>query len=154
MQLSELKSFLSQSETLSIRLESGAKVPEHFHITELGLVSKHFIDCGATVREEQWISFQVWVANDVAHRLAPSKLLNIINQSDKVLQGKDLEVEFEYQTETLGRYAIVANGNELVLSPKYAACLAQDACGVTPSKPKVKLSELQNSCCAPDSGCC
>jgi len=34
-------------------LENGTMVPEHFHVTEVGVVTKHFIDCGGTVRNER-----------------------------------------------------------------------------------------------------
>ena len=43
-----------------------------------------------------------------------------------------------------------------LLTNKQTACLAQEACGIPDSKPKVRLSDLQKetSCCTPDSGCC
>lgn len=36
-------------EDLSIfKLENGNSVPEHFHVTEVGIITKDFIDCGGT----------------------------------------------------------------------------------------------------------
>ena len=50
MKLSELKNKLSTVSNLTFVQPNGVFVPRHFHITEIGLVTKHFIDCGGTVR--------------------------------------------------------------------------------------------------------
>jgi len=156
MKLSEIKNHLSSAETVNFKLVSGAYVPEHFHVTEIGLVSKHFIDCGGTVRFEKVANFQLWNADDSAHRLKPQKLLKIIALSEKVLGIDDLEIEVEYQTDTIGRYGLHFNGKDFVLVPKQTACLASDSCGVPSTKQKVQLNALQTqtACCTPGSGCC
>jgi len=46
MKLSEFKHLLSNLETLHFRLENGHQVPVHFHVTEVGMITKKFIDCG------------------------------------------------------------------------------------------------------------
>lgn len=46
MKLSEFKSELQQLNTFAFQLPNGSFVPNHFHVTEVGKVSKHFIDCG------------------------------------------------------------------------------------------------------------
>ena len=78
MRLSEFKKQLSNTSDLSFVLPNGTKVPEHFHVTEVGQITKHFIDCGGTVRDEKTVNFQLWEANDFDHRLAPKKLNEII----------------------------------------------------------------------------
>jgi len=78
MLLSEAKSILSKSSTIAFQLPNGDLVPNHFHVTEIGLVDKHFIDCGGTVRKEQKVNFQLWNADDYDHRLHPEKLVSII----------------------------------------------------------------------------
>ena len=78
MKLSEVKTILTNSKTIAFQLTDGTFVPNHFHITEVGKISKHFIDCGGTIRNEKLINFQLWNANDYDHRLHPEKLLNII----------------------------------------------------------------------------
>ena len=78
MKLSEIKKHLSTTEKVNFELQNGTLVPEHFHVTEVGLVTKHFIDCGGTIRNEKVVNFQLWDANDFDHRLKPEKLLNII----------------------------------------------------------------------------
>lgn len=46
MKLSEAKSKLKQLEKIAFQLPNGDLVPTHFHVTEIGKVTKHFIDCG------------------------------------------------------------------------------------------------------------
>jgi hypothetical protein len=156
MKLSEFKNKLASVGEVNFELPNGNRVPQHFHVTEIGQVTKHFIDCGGTVRNEKTVSFQLWEANDLDHRLAPKKLTDIIALSEKVLGVEDGEIEVEYQSDTIGKYGLEFNGKDFVLTQKLTACLALDQCGVS-EKPKVKLSELQNmnnSCCGPDSKCC
>lgn len=157
MKLSEIKTKLTELNSVDFELQNGTKVPEHFHVTEVGVVHKHFIDCGGTVRNEKMANFQLWNANDTDHRLKPQKLLNIIELSEKTLGIEDLEVEVEYQMETIGRYALEFNGKSFVLMPKFTDCLASDSCGIPQEKKKIRLSEIvvnNNSCCSPESNCC
>ncbi|MGG5902192.1 DUF6428 family protein [Sphingobacterium sp. 1.A.5] len=154
MKLSEIKEILPTLQNVEFQLENGKFVPEHFHVTEVGVIIKRFIDCGGTIRNEQVVNFQLWDANDFDHRLKPSKLLNIIKLSEEKLGIEDAEIEVEYQGETIGKFDLDFNTNHFVLKNKQTACLAQDACGIPVEKQKVKLSELNNSCCTPNSGCC
>lgn len=155
MKLSEIKSHLATAEGVNFELENGTLVPEHFHVTEVGVVSKHFIDCGGTVRTEKVANFQLWDANDFNHRLKPLKLLNIIDLSEKILGMEDLEIEVEYQSDTIGKYDLAFNGKNFLLVAKQTACLASDHCGVPQEKQKVGLLETadQNTC-KPGGGCC
>ena len=157
MKLSEIKAILAAAEAVNFKLPTGEFVPEHFHVTEIGLVTKHFIDCGGVERLEKVVNFQLWNANDTEHRLKPQKLLNIIALSEKKIGITDLEIEVEYQADTIGKYDLDFNGKDFVLVSKQTACLATDACGIPAAKQKVQLAELQNateSCCTPGGGCC
>lgn len=155
MKLSEVKSALKSLETIGFQLPDGSLVPSHFHVTEVGKVSKHFIDCGGTVRQEDVVNFQLWNADDYDHRLHPEKLISIIELSEKVLQIEDHEVEVEYQGETIGKFGIDFDGTNFLLTTKQTDCLAKDACGIPAEKPKVKLADLSNaSACTPGGGCC
>ncbi len=145
MKLSEIKKHLETAETVNFKLENGALVPEHFHVTEIGIVTKHFIDCGGKVRHERKVNFQLWDANDYEHRLKPSKLLNIIALAEKVLEIEDLEIEVEYQSETIGKYSLDYNGNYFILHSTKTDCLAKENCGVP---------EPQANSCGPNSNCC
>lgn len=159
MKISEVKDKLKNIEELHILQSNGELVPRHFHITEVGVVDKHFIDCGGTVRKERKANFQLWEADDYDHRLHPEKLLSIIELSEKVLGMDDLEVEVEYQGETIGKYDLSFDGERFHLLTQMTDCLAKDNCGVPESKPKKQLAELGNqeeaeACCTPGGGCC
>lgn len=156
MKLSEIKNQLTTVETVAFVLPNGTYVPEHFHVTEIGLITKNFIDCGGSVRKETVVNFQLWNANDFEHRLKPKKLLDIIALSEKILGIGDYEIEVEYQTETIGKYDLGFNGKDFMLLNKQTACLAQDQCGIPPEKQKIKLSDstAATNCCTPGGSCC
>ena len=157
MKISAIKKNLASAETVNFKLPSGAYVPENFHVTEVGLVTRHFIDCGGTVRFEQVVNFQLFTANDLDHRLKPQKLSNIIALSETKLGIGDLEIEVEYQSGTIGKYGLHFNGKDFVLVPKQTACLASDACGIPQVKQKAQLGNLQTvtqNSCTPGGGCC
>lgn len=157
MKLSEVKSALNNLESVIFQLPNHSFVPAHFHITEVGLITKNFIDCGGTVRNESVINFQLWEANDFEHRLAPAKLVGIIEKSEEIFKFEDLEIEVEYQSETIGKYGLEFDGISFQLTNKQTACLAEDACGIPVSKQKIKLVELGSNsaaCCTPGGGCC
>ena len=154
MKLSELKNKLSTLSNLTFVQPNGVYVPRHFHITEIGLISKHFIDCGGTVRQEQTASMQIWIAEDYEHRLKPSGLLKIIDISAKILGDIDAEIEVEYQIETIGKYALDFKGESFLLIPKHTNCLAKDTCGVAEKKPELAGVEAEGGCCTPGGSCC
>lgn len=155
MKLSAVKQIVTKLENVMFQLPNGTFVPEHFHVTEVGLVTKNFIDCGGTVRKETVVNFQLWEANDFQHRLKPKKLLDIIILSEKVLGIEDFEIEVEYQETTIGKYDLEFNGDFFELVNKQTNCLAQDKCGIPSDKLKVSLSSKSDEpCCSPDGNCC
>jgi hypothetical protein len=156
MKLSEIKKELNTLENVTFLLPNGTYVPEHFHVTEVGLITKNFIDCGGKVRNETVVNFQLWDANDFEHRLKPKRLLDIIILSEKNLGIEDNEIEVEYQAETIGKYDLGFNGKDFTLLNKQTACLAEDACGIPQEKQKIKTSDIPNqtNSCTPGGGCC
>lgn len=155
MKLSQVKTALKELETIAFQLPNGSLVPSHFHVTEVGKVSRHFIDCGGTVRYEEAINFQLWNADDYDHRLHPEKLLNIIELSEKTLGLGNLDVEVEYQGNTIEKFGLDFDGTNFLLTTKQTDCLDKDKCGIPVEKPKVKLAALQKTpACDPNSGCC
>jgi hypothetical protein len=114
MKLSQIKSILNTVETVHFVLPNGNSVPEHFHVTEVGLVTKKFIDCGGTIRNETVVNFQLWNANDFEHRLKPQKLLHIIKLSEEIIGIGDHEIEVEYQDATIGKYDLDFDGNDFL----------------------------------------
>jgi hypothetical protein len=134
-------------------LPAGHFVPRHFHITEVGLHTRHFLDCGGVERKQLTVVMQLWVANDYEHRLQPGKLLQIIRQTEAMWSGSNPEVEIEYQGQTIERYAVDIRGEHFHLQPLQTACLAPDQCGVD-GQQKEFQAVTKTSVCKPGSGCC
>jgi Family of unknown function (DUF6428) len=156
MILSELKSALRTTEYPVILQMDGKPIAPHYHLTEAGHKTKSFVDCGGTLRKEERITFQVWVANDYDHRLTSAKWLSIINSYESNVLNTDLEVEIEFQQDTIGLYGLSFDGRYFHLVALQTDCLAPDRCGIPMEKQKVALEDLGSgtSCCTPGSGCC
>ena len=158
MKLSEVKKSLENVQEVRFVLPNGTFVPVHFHVTEVGVITKNFIDCGGTVREEKVVNFQLWEANDFDHRLAPQKLKDIIELSEKVLNLQDGEVEVEYQQATIGKFHLSFDGVNFLLEVTQTNCLAQDKCGIPADilrEPQdTKSQEKIQNTCTPGGGCC
>ncbi len=155
------------NQALCIVLPNGETIAAHFHITEVGHVSKNFMDCGGTRRKTESCLLQTWVHSDVEHRLKTSKLANILRIAGDVLPALDLPVEIEHEASVVSQYPVVSGSSDgqtltLTTSLKHTACLAMDLCcaptaapGATTAtasadKPRVKAG----ACCSPASGCC
>ena len=106
MNLSTFFEHLDEVDELTFVLPNGTHVPPHFHLTEVALVTKKYVDCGGTQRDEQVISFQLWSADDYDHRLAPCRAYGIVERAQEALGFGNLEVEVEYQSDTIGRYGL------------------------------------------------
>jgi len=156
MTLSEIKNHLKDIKKIGFQLPDGSLVPSHFHVTEVGKITKNFIDCGGTLRHEEIANFQLWNANDYDHRLHPEKLIEIIALSEEILKIKDLEIEVEYQGATIGKYGLDFDGTNFLLINSQTDCLAKDNCGIPEEKQKVVLSAIETtaSSCDPSNGCC
>jgi hypothetical protein len=157
MKLSQFNQYLNEVDELTFVLPDGNKVPTHFHVTEVGLNTKHVVDCGGTVHVCETIRFQLWTANDPEHRLAPQKLKRIIAHPTPIFKNKDLPVEFEYQMETIGLFGLSFDDNKFWLTPKHTSCLATDLCGIPSINPQAAPSKLLTTltpACTPGTGCC
>lgn len=156
MKLSEIKRALSVVDMVRFKLPNGELIPSHFHVTEVGKISKQFVDCGGTMRNEEVINFQLWTSTDFDHRLSASKLQQILEISESMMDLPDAPIEVEYQENTIGKFGLEVENGIFLLTTKQTACLAEDHCGIPVSKPKVKLGELQTAegCCGPGSSCC
>ena len=139
MNVKQLQSLLQQNSQSSLRfqLPSGQCIPDHFHVTEVGRVDKHFIDCGGTRRQTSACLLQTWTADDLDHRLESGKLAKILQLAGPILGSVELPVEMEYGAEVAAQYVLadveVGSGVlTFVLAGKQTACLAPDKCGVGP----------------------
>lgn len=154
MNIKEFKHTLSNLFELTFVLPNGSHVAPHFHLTEVGEITKNYVDCGGTIRNEKVANFQLWAADDYDHRLEPEKVIEIISMAEKQIGLENLEVEVEYQSETIGKYGLEFDGKRFLLTATQTDCLAKEKCGIPEAQP-VNLVPAQNSSgCSPDSGCC
>ena len=144
LSVNDLRNALHQTDQLYFKLPGGESVPRHFHITEAGLVTKHFIDCGGTIRKESALTMQIWSSDDLHHRLSPATVIKILRMAEPLIGSEDLPVEIEYQTGTIGKYNLDFDGSRFQLIPTQTDCLAKVQCGVDNTSHE----------CIPASGCC
>lgn len=151
MKLIDLLTLLKNNPDRSIEivLPTSEMIPAHFHITEVGHVQKRFVDCGGTLRENSSCVLQVWVANDLEHRLDTTKLSKIIDKGIELFEDDQIPVEIEYERGVISQYPLERidvgdKGIVFALASKHTACLAPDKC-------RIDLNVV-SACSGP--GCC
>lgn len=162
--VAQLKQTLADNPDHAVRfvLPDGRFIPEHFHITEVGHVTKDFVDCGGTRRSSSACVLQTLVAHDVDHRLGSDKFSKILALTAKVLPDESLPVEIEYDEGTVAQFAIgsaavSAGAVQLLLESKHTACLAPDKCGLEdlpqPGRAQYLASSRPDPSCDPAANC-
>lgn len=152
-------------QALRIVLPDGHAVAPHFHVTEVGHVRKHYIDCGGTRRSVESCVLQTWVFTDVHHRLHTDKLSQIMRLAGDVLPSMTLPVEIEHEAGVLSQYAVQSGSSDghtltLYTGSKHTACQAMDLCcapavAAATAIPVVLASPGGVTAhCTPGSGCC
>lgn len=156
MNLEQFKQLLTQNSGAELRFQfsDGNALAPHFHVTEIGKVTKDFVDCGGTRRTSECCTLQTLVADDVDHRLNSDLLLGVLEKTDVLGLEGWFDVEAEVQGDTIGIYSVasaVADNGKLVfeLASKSTACLAPDKCGIE----VVSINEAPPAPSA-DAGCC
>ena len=150
MKLRELKSLLRANPTAQPRftLPTGEQIPAHFHLTEVGHVTKKFVDCGGTFRTNEACVLQTYVAEDFDHRLVAGRFADILDLGQSILPSDDLEVEVEWDCCVISQYPISSaevSGDriEFQLGDKHTDCLAKEKCGCEPQSE----AETASACC-------
>jgi hypothetical protein len=135
MKLKELKVLLeaNRDKQFLIQLPDQTQVPISFHITEVGQINKTFIDCGGKTHSMQTCQLQVWVGDDVDHRLEAGKLADILELSKSIVPDDDIDVEIEYEDKVISQYPIRNywvddDAVTLYLTNKHTDCLAKEIC--------------------------
>ncbi|MDC1395466.1 DUF6428 family protein [Bacteroidia bacterium] len=105
------------------------------------------------------VTLQLWTSTDYDHRLKSDKFLNIITTSLPLFDGEDLDVEVEFQTDTISKFDLGYNGHNLEFIGTKTDCLATELCGIDAvhSKSKLSLADIgkaMDSSCTPGGGCC
>jgi Family of unknown function (DUF6428) len=149
--------FLSQlalhaDKPLRFILPDGGRIPDHFHITEVGHVARNFVDCGGTRRAVESCLLQTWVADDEDHRLVAGKLARIFDHAQDVLPHRNLPVEIEYEDGFISQFPVMSAAIEdgvlnFHLGLKHTDCLARDRCLPGACGPASVEAE-DESCCA------
>jgi hypothetical protein len=149
---------------ISVHRPDGSQIPTHFHITEVGHVTKRFIDCGGTRRLQETCLLQTWVHDDIEHRLQAGKLAAIFEKAGDILPSQNLPVEIEHEDAVVAQFPVGGVEFEegvlvIKLEAKHTDCLARGIClpnTCTPEPaPKLKITvKSSTSCCTPSSGCC
>lgn len=139
MRLEQIKKILENNSEKNVSFEiDGVEVPSHFHLTEVGKVSKVFIDCGGTKRESENCVLQIWIADDKAHRLTNTKMLKILRVAESIFSKEEdpnVQVEYENENGLVSQYPVSSAIEEVekiifTLGKIRTACLAPDKCGV------------------------
>ena len=133
-------------------------VPISFHVTEVGHVTKKFIDCGGKLHTTQTCQLQAWLGTDTDHRLLAGKMAGVLNlaAAKGVLPtGEDLEVEIEYEDTTISQYPVAGHSVTdtavvINLTTKHTDCRAKESC--LPSLPMV-AGAVSAACCGSSCDC-
>jgi hypothetical protein len=121
--------------SMKIVLPNSKAIPAHFHVTEVGHVQKRFVECGGTLRISASCVLQIWVANDLDHRLDTTKLNKIIEKGLGLFDNQQIPIEIEYEQGVLSQYPLQSiqiddGGLVFQVDNKHTACLAPDKCRV------------------------
>lgn len=159
MKISQLADLLESHPEKPFRLVLPGEniVPASFHITEVGHVTKKFIDCGGKLHTAESCQLQVWLGPDTNHRLYAGKIGGVLTlaRAKGVLPGEDLDVEIEYEDTAISQYTVESftvseRAVVLNLAGKHTDCLAKESC--VPNALPMAEGEAAGCGCGP--GCC
>lgn len=167
MNWTDFKTQLAQHPELHLQFEfaENQRVHPSFHITEIKQANITSVDCGGKMNAWTEVIVQLWEpkSNETERSMNVSKAISIIELVEKMLPlnpNSPVKIEFgndRFDTRQMHPQAFEIDNDEIIvkLTADTTQCKAIErgqTCG-TP-KEKVKLSELESSCCAPNSGCC
>ena len=150
---------------LQFEFAQNQRVHPSFHITEIKEANIRSVDCGGKMNAWTEIIVQLWEPDHSKDErsMKVSKALSIIKLVEKTLPlrpNSSLKIEFgndSFDTRQMHPQDFEITANEIIvkLTADKTQCKAigrGQVCG-SPNE-KVALSEIQNSCCKPESGCC
>jgi hypothetical protein len=152
VKLSDLRAVLEKHPDSFPRfiLPDGDYIPAHAHVTEIGHVSKKFIDCGGVMGTTEKVLLQTHVGRDIEHRLRSDRFAKILQLGERLLPHDQLEVEVEYDCCVVAQYPItdVKRAGEhldLLLGKRHTQCLAQE---------RRKAASADVCCATASASCC
>jgi hypothetical protein len=134
MKLDEFRNLLSSNpgKRVVFFLE-GRELPPHLHVTEIGREERDFLDCGGTRRRRERCVLQLWVGEDVDHRLVSDKLLGIVDMGSVLFEHDIPVVWVEWEIGSVSQYPLTSfrtDGSNvlLALGENHTQCLAPGKC--------------------------
>ena len=167
MNWNEFKTQLEENPGLHLQFEfaENQKVSPSFHITEIKQANITAVDCGGKINAWTEVILQLWEPNEnqTERSMLVSKALSIIHLVEKTLpMNPNSLVKIEFGNDQFETRQMLPQDFELIndefivkLTAVETQCKAierGETCG-TP-KPKVKIADIQNSCCSSETGCC
>jgi hypothetical protein len=127
-------------------LPSGDFIPPHAHVTEVGHVTKKFIDCGGVTGQNETVLLQTHVGQDTDHRLRSDRFAKILQLGERVLPHDQYDccVVAQYP---ISEVRIAGDNLEVVLGKRRTKCLAQE-------RRKEASEASADACCETASACC
>lgn len=151
MKLRDLQDVLEKHPSTFPRfvLPDDDSIPAHAHISEVGHVVRHFIDCGGITGKEEKVLLQTHIGDDTDHRLRSNRLAEILRLGNRVLPSADLDVDVEYDCCVVAQYPVAEAKLEgqhlnLILNPGRTRCRARER----------RQSKTADDCCASSATCC
>jgi len=130
-------------------LPNGDYIPSHAHVTEVGHVTRSFIDCGGQTGKEEKILLQTHVGDDADHRLRSDRFSKILELGNRVIPSADLDVDVEYDCCVIAQYPVAearpdSEHLNLILGRGRTRCRARER----------RESETAAGCCTTSAPCC
>jgi uncharacterized protein DUF6428 len=154
MKLTDLRSALEKYPSTFPRfvLPDGDHIPAHAHITEVGHVTKNFIDCGGVTGRSETVLLQTHVGEDTEHRLKSDRFAKILELGYRILPHDQLEVEVEYDCCVVAQYPIEAvkpagEHLDVILGKRHTQCLARE-------RQKAATGTRESACCGTAASAC
>jgi hypothetical protein len=162
MKTQEFLGLLEAHPTKSLLFEyaKGKTVAPNYHITEVKNIIIDAVDCGAGTDFWRETVIQLWESPKEKDRLEymiAQKATDIFKKvSGMKRMQPDAEIKFEYSnpdfhTAQLFVDDVAVNSKQLLvrLAVEKTDCKAKETCGVP-----VEANAKEETCCAPESGCC
>lgn len=88
--------------------DDGEMIPQHFHLSEIGYITKNFVDGTGSIRKVELVQLQVWLGDDEPCPLTGAELAQLLDVAKHQLPSGDLDVEVEYEGCVISQYAVEA----------------------------------------------
>jgi hypothetical protein len=130
-------------------LPDGSHIPRHAHLTEVGYVTRNFIDCGGLSGREEKVVLQTHVGDDTDHRLKSDRFSKILQLGMRVLPTSELDVSVEYDCCVVSQYPL----SEIRVTGKHLDLILERGQTQCRARERAK-AEQRDNCCSSAATCC